>query len=155
MQTLEEEIVRRLKEKHYTVTTAESCTGGLLAGRILNVAGASAVYGEGHITYANEAKEKILGVSHETLEEYGAVSPQTADEMARGAARIAGADAALAVTGIAGPDGGTKEKPVGLVYIGLCLRGDVYIKECHFKGDRAQNRADAVTAALELLREHL
>ena len=86
---LEEEIVKKLLEKQYTVTTAESCTGGLLAGRILNVPGASSVYNEGHITYSNEAKERLLGVSHETLVRYGAVSRQTAEEMARGAAKTA------------------------------------------------------------------
>ena len=89
---LEEEIVKKLLEKQYTVTTAESCTGGLLAGRILNVPGASSVYNEGHITYSNEAKERLLGVSHETLVRYGAVSRQTAEEMARGVAKAAKAE---------------------------------------------------------------
>ena len=113
---LEEEIVKKLLEKQYTVTTAESCTGGLLAGRILNVPGASSVYNEGHITYSNEAKERLLGVSHGTLVRYGAVSRQTAEEMARGAAKAAKAEIGLSTTGIAGPGGGTKEKPVGLIY---------------------------------------
>ena len=117
--TLEDAVVELLKGKKMTVTTAESCTAGLLAGRIMNVAGASEVYEEGYITYANRAKSKLLGVKEETLEAYGAVSEQTAREMAEGAAKAAGADAALAVTGIAGPGGGTKEKPVGLVYIVL------------------------------------
>lgn len=153
--TLEDTIVSMLKEKGYTVTTAESCSGGLLAGRILNVAGASDVYGEGHITYSNEAKEKLLGVSHETLARYGAVSIQTAEEMAAGAARAAGADAALSVTGIAGPGGGTEEKPVGLVYIGCYVRGKVKVKECRFQGNRDKNRESAVVQALTLLREQL
>ena len=118
---LEEEIVKKLLEKQYTVTTAESCTGGLLAGRILNVPGASSVYNEGHITYSNEAKERLLGVSHETLVRYGAVSRQTAEEMARGAAKTAKAEIGLSTTGIAGPGGGTKEKPVGLIYVGCCI----------------------------------
>ena len=118
-ETLEDSVVALLKEKKMTVTTAESCTGGKLAGRLMNVAGASEVYNEGYITYANASKEKILGVKHETLEAYGAVSRQTAEEMAFGAAREAGADAALSVTGIAGPGGGTEEKPVGLVYLSL------------------------------------
>ena len=108
--TLEESVIRILEEKKMTVTTAESCTGGKLSGRLLNVAGASGVYNEGYITYANASKEKILGVKHETLETYGAVSEQTAAEMALGAAKAAGADAALSVTGIAGPGGGTAEK---------------------------------------------
>ena len=87
LMSIEEKIVKKILEKGYTITTAESCTGGLLAGRILNVSGASSVYNEGHITYSNEAKERLLGVSHETLETYGAVSEQTAAEMAKGAAR--------------------------------------------------------------------
>lgn len=153
--TLEDTIVSMLKEKRYTVTTAESCSGGLLAGRILNVSGASDVYQEGHITYSNEAKEKLLGVKHETLEDYGAVSEQTAAEMAFGAAKSAKADAALSVTGIAGPGGGTAEKPVGLVYIGCYVRGKVQVKECRFAGNRDKNRESAVVQALTLLREQL
>lgn len=153
--TLEDTVVTMLKEKKYTVTTAESCSGGLLAGRILNVSGASDVYREGHITYSNEAKEKLLGVKHETLETYGAVSEQTAAEMARGAAEAADADAALSVTGIAGPGGGTKDKPVGLVYIGCYVRGKAKVKECRFAGNRDKNRESAVVQALTLLREQL
>lgn len=125
---LEEKIVRELQNRGYTITTAESCTGGLLAGRILNVSGASAVYNEGHITYSNEAKERLLGVSHDTLEQFGAVSEQIAAEMALGAARVASANVGLSTTGIAGPGGGTPEKPVGLVYIGCAINGDVTVK---------------------------
>ena len=124
---LEEEIVKKLLEKQYTVTTAESCTGGLLAGRILNVPGASSVYNEGHITYSNEAKERLLGVSHETLVRYGAVSRQTAEEMARGAAKTAKAEIGLSTTGIAGPGGGTKEKPVGGCGSGAEIVGGKFI----------------------------
>ncbi len=153
--TMEESIVELLKEKQLTVTTAESCTAGLLAGRIMNVPGASSIYNEGYITYSNHAKEKLLGVSHETLETYGAVSSQTASEMAAGAAKAAGADVALAVTGIAGPDGGTKEKPVGLVYIGCFVRGKVRVEEFRFTGNRSKNRDYAVIKALTLLREEL
>lgn len=154
-ETLEESIVALLKEKKMTVTTAESCTGGKLAGRLMNVAGASDVYNEGYITYANASKEKILGVKHETLEAYGAVSEQTAAEMALGAAREAGADAALSVTGIAGPGGGTREKPVGLVYIGCAVRGKVTVQKHQFTGNREKNRDYAVVRALTLLREEL
>lgn len=153
--TLEEAIISLLEQKHMTVTTAESCTGGLLAGRILNVPGASSVYQEGHITYSNEAKERILGVKRETLNVYGAVSSQTAHEMAAGAAQISAADAALSVTGIAGPGGGTKEKPVGLVYIGCAVKGNVRVEECYFTGNRDKNRDYAVVRALTLLREEL
>lgn len=153
--TLEEAIVELLKEKNLLVTTAESCTGGLLAGRLLNVPGASSVYKEGYITYSNDAKERILGVKRETLMEYGAVSPQTAYEMAAGAAKAAGADAALSVTGIAGPGGGTKEKPVGLVYIGCSVKGNVRVEEFYFTGSRDKNRDYSVVRALTLLREEL
>lgn len=153
--TLEETIVELLKEKGKTVTTAESCTGGLVAGRLLNVPGASSVYMEGYITYSNEAKEKLLGVSHVTLEQYGAVSKETACEMAEGAAKAAGADLAISVTGIAGPDGGTKEKPVGLVYVGCYADGEARAYEFHFTGNRAKNRESTVAKALTILREAL
>lgn len=155
MLRLEEKIVKKLLEKRYTVTTAESCTGGLLAGRILNVSGASGVYNEGHITYSNEAKERILGVSHETLEKYGAVSSQTAREMAEGAAKGANAQVGLSTTGIAGPGGGTIEKPVGLIYVGCHINGETFVKECRFQGNREKNRNAAVEAVLELLWEKL
>ena len=153
--SLEEAIVRILEEKKLSVTTAESCTGGLLAGRILNVAGASNVYKEGYITYSNDAKERLLKVKRETLMQYGAVSPQTACEMVRGVAEATGADAALSVTGIAGPGSGTKEKPVGLVYVGCYVKGHVRVEEFYFTGNRDKNREYAVARALTLLREEL
>lgn len=153
--TLEEAIVEFLDKRGMTVTTAESCTAGLLAGRLMNAAGASNVYREGYITYADEAKERLLGVRHETLMRFGAVSAQTAEEMARGAAGAAGADAAVSVTGIAGPGGGTDEKPVGLVYIGCCVKGKIRVEEFHFTGNRAKNREFSVARALTLLREEL
>lgn len=148
---LEEKIVQELQKRKLTITTAESCTGGLFAGRILNVSGASSVYNEGYITYSNEAKERLLGVQHATLETYGAVSEQTAGEMARGAARAANADIGLSTTGIAGPTGGTPEKPVGLVYVGCAIGDEVIVEECHFQGSREENRNAAVEAALQLL----
>lgn len=153
--TLEEVVVSMLVKRGLILTTAESCTAGLVAGRIMNVAGASSVYNEGYITYSNEAKHKLLGVKEETLDTYGAVSPNTAFEMAEGAAKAAGADAALSVTGIAGPGGGTKEKPVGLVYIGCYLNGIVRTREFRFTKDRAGNRESSVEEALKLLREML
>lgn len=153
--TLEEAIVDILKEKKLTVTTVESCTAGLLAGRLMNVPGASSVYNEGYITYSNDAKERIVGVSHETLEKFTAVSKETAAEMAAGAARVSGADVAVSVTGIAGPDGGTKEQPVGLVYIGCYVNGKVRVEEFHFTGNRQKNRDYAVVRALTLLREEI
>lgn len=149
--SLEEKIVEELKKRHYTITTAESCTGGLLAGRILNVSGASEVYNEGHITYSNEAKERLLGVKQETLESHGAVSRETAAEMALGAADMARANVGLSTTGIAGPGGGTAEKPVGLVYIGCAIDGQVVVKECHLKGSREEVRNGTVEECLQLL----
>lgn len=153
--SLEDAVAALLMDQKLTLTTAESCTGGKLAGRIVNVAGVSDVYNEGYITYSNDAKSRLLGVSSETLEKYGAVSAETAKEMAGGAARAAGADAALSVTGIAGPDGGTKEKPVGLVYIGCYLKGHTRVEEFRFTGNREKNRDYAVVRALTLLREEL
>lgn len=149
--SLEEKIVSNLIEKGYTITTAESCTGGLMAGRLLNVSGASAVYNEGYITYSNEAKERVLGVSPTTLKIYGAVSHETAVEMAVGAADVANANIGLSTTGIAGPGGGTTEKPVGLVYVACCINEKVWAEEHHFHGSREENRAAAVDAALQLL----
>jgi len=148
---LEEKVVKELIKRGYTVTTAESCTGGLLAGRILNVSGASEVYNEGHITYSNEAKERILGVCAETLKKYGAVSEEVASQMAVGAKNAANATVGLSTTGIAGPGGSTKEKPVGLVYVACAFEDQVWVEECRFLGNREENRNAAVEAALELL----
>ena len=131
---LEEVVVDLLAERKLHVTTAESCTGGLIAGTLVNVAGASDVLNEGYVTYSNEAKERLIHVSHETLETYGAVSEQTAHEMA---------------------EGGTEEKPVGLVYIGCYLNGKTTVKECRWNGSRMENRLDTVKAALEMLKERL
>lgn len=154
-QRLEERIVKMLAERGLTVTTAESCTGGLISAALVNAPGASEVLKEAYITYSNEAKEKLLGVRHDTLAEFGAVSRQTAEEMVSGAAEAAGADAALSSTGIAGPGGGTLDKPVGLVYVGCFLKGRTFVKECHFSGDRMQNRMDTVNTALTMLYEML
>ncbi|MBQ9136494.1 MAG: CinA family protein [Lachnospiraceae bacterium] len=149
--TVEKSVADILKKKGFTMTCAESCTGGLIASRVVNVPGVSEVFKAGFVTYANEAKQKLLGVREETLIQFGAVSRQTAEEMARGAAKAAEADVAISVTGIAGPDGGTKEKPVGLVYIGCYVRGDVLVKEYHFDGDRMQVRQSSAEAALKQL----
>lgn len=153
--SLEESVVELLAERGLTVTTAESCTGGLISGTLVNAAGASEVLNEAYITYSNEAKQRLVGVRPETLERYGAVSEQTAEEMAEGAAWAADADAALSATGIAGPGGGTPEKPVGLVYIGCFLNGRTVVKECRFTGNRMENRLQTVRTALEMLKEEL
>jgi nicotinamide-nucleotide amidase len=154
-ETLEMALTKLLIKKKYTMTTAESCTGGMIAARMVNAPGVSAVLKSGFITYANEAKEELLGVSHDTLEKFGAVSRETAEEMAEGAVKAAHTDAAIAVTGIAGPDGGTKEKPVGLVYIGVNVRGNVEVREYHFSGSRQKIRESVTAAALTFLREKL
>ena len=147
----EEEAVQILMEKGYDITTAESCTGGMIASTLINVSGISEIYREGYITYANEAKHKLLGVKEETLKAYGAVSEQTAYEMALGAAKAADARVSLAVTGIAGPGGGTKEKPVGLVYIGCNIDGNVTVSKNLFQGDRLTIRKQATQKAIALL----
>ena len=143
-------LVERLNEKSMTIATAESCTGGMIGACITSVSGASNVYNEGYITYSNDAKEKNLGVSHSTLETYGAVSEQTAREMADGVRRKANADIGIAVTGIAGPTGGTDEKPVGLVYIGVATKEDVHAHRFVFSGDRDAVRKSTVETAIKL-----
>lgn len=153
--TLEESIVRQLIKKKMTLTCAESCTGGLLSGRIISVPGVSEVYKSGFITYSNKAKRKLLGVKKETLKEFGAVSRECAYEMAFGAANASGADVSLVVTGIAGPGGGSEKKPVGLVYIGCFVNGETVVKEYRFSGNREIIRQYSVTCALRLLRECL
>lgn len=149
--SLEEKVVLKLKEKGLHVTCAESCTGGMIAATLINVAGVSDVFDAGFVTYANSAKHKLLGVDENALQIYGAVSRQVAQQMAEGAAKQTGAQAAVAVTGIAGPEGGTLEKPVGLVYIGCTVNGSTVVTENHFKGDRLEIRRQTTKAALELL----
>lgn len=152
---LEAEVAELLMSRKLAISTAESCTGGLLAGRLINYPGISSVYMEGVITYNNDAKMKRLGVKKETLERYGAVSSQTAGEMAGGIARESGTHVGMSVTGIAGPTGGTKEKPVGLVYIGLYILGEVKTRELRLTGDRQKIRNDTVVEALNWLRIEL
>lgn len=151
-ETLEQHVLGLLKRRQMTLTTAESCTGGLLAGTLINVPGASDIYNEGYITYANESKHKILGVKNKTLKNDGAVSEACAKEMAKGAAKAAGARAAVAVTGIAGPGGGTEEKPVGLVYIACCIDEKVWVERYQMSGDRQKIRNITVKRALDMLR---
>lgn len=150
--TLERAVVELLLANKLTVTCAESCTGGLLSARLINVPGVSEVYKSGYVTYSNKAKRKLLGVKKSTLSKYGAVSAQTAEEMARGLAFVSKGDVAVSVTGLAGQDGGTEEKPVGLVYIACSVKGDVTVKEYHFSGNRQTIREAAVSAALTLMR---
>lgn len=149
---IEDVVYDLLKEKNLTITTAESCTGGLLAGKIINVSGASDVYKEGYVTYSDEAKMKNLGVSKETLDQYSAVSSQCAEEMAKGAAKAAGADVAVVTTGIAGPEGGTEENPVGTVYIGVYYQGKTMVKRFSFGNNRQMVRDAACVRALDMVR---
>lgn len=146
----EYKLVKKLTNKNYTITTAESCTGGLLSASIVHIDGASNVLHSAFVTYANEAKVQFAGVSHETLTKWGAVSEETAAQMCHGCMRTAGADMGLSTTGLAGPGGGTPEKPVGLVYIGCCLHGDITVERHLFSGDRIQVQEQAVEAALDL-----
>lgn len=152
---LEEVVAKLLIDKKLTVSTAESCTGGLLAGTLINYPGISEVFLEGAVTYSNEAKMKRLGVKKETLDIYGAVSEETAIEMAKGIASEAGTDIGISTTGIAGPDGGTDEKPVGLVYIGLCINGKTSARKFNFFGDRGRVRRRTVLEALDWLRREI
>lgn len=151
--TIEEQVVALLKKYNLILTTAESCTGGLVAGRIVNVSGVSEVFSEGYITYSNEAKKKHLQVSQGTLTQFGAVSEEVALEMVHGAIVSSKATAAIAVTGIAGPEGGTSHKPVGLVYIACAVKDKSSVRQYHFNGDRKRIRELAVESALQQLYE--
>lgn len=151
--TLEKAVVDLLLANHLTVATTESCTGGLLAARLINVPGVSEVFKAGYVTYSNKAKKKLVGVKKSSLLKYGAVSDVVAKEMAKGAAVFTKADVTISVTGVAGPEGGTKEKPVGLVYIACNVKGNIEVKEYHFSGSREKIRQSSVASALTLLRQ--
>ncbi len=152
-ETLEAVIVKLLEKNELTVTTAESCTGGLFAARLVNVSGVSGVFREGFITYSNKSKRKLLGVQKSTLKKFGAVSEKTVKEMAKGAVFATDSDVCIAISGVAGPDGGTEEKPVGLVYIACYINDKVTVKEFYFKGNRSKVREQSVVKALTLLRD--
>lgn len=150
--TLEDVVVNMLKERDLTLTAIESCTGGLFSGRIVNVPGSSDVFKQGFVTYSNKAKHKMVGVQKSSLKKYGAVSEKVAKEMVKGGVLAAKADAGVAITGIAGPNGGTDEKPVGLVYIACCVRGVTKVTEYRMSGTREKNRESSVIKALIQLR---
>ncbi len=152
-----ESIVGKLLLQHQlTICTAESCTGGLVGHLLTNIAGSSAYVMGGIIAYSNTVKQQVLGVAEATLIEYGAVSAQTAGEMALGALRVIGADIAVSITGIAGPGGGTSEKPVGLTYIGLADKHGIYKVERHiWQSDRTGNKLASAGAALRLIIDYL
>ena len=153
--SMQEVVAKLLLEKGYTISVSESCTGGLLSSSLVEYPGISQVFMQGVVSYSNEAKMSRLGVKAQTLEKYGAVSSQTAAEMAEGVAKSAGTDIGISTTGVAGPGGGTKEKPVGLVYLGLYFQGQVKTKELRLWGDRQRIRERAVVSALDWLRREL
>ncbi len=153
--TLEEAVVDLLKEKNMTLSLAESCTGGAVAARIVNVPGASDALMCGYVTYTNRAKRKCLGVKKSTLNKEGAVSAKCAKEMAKGGAKAARTDVCLSVTGLAGPGGGTKETPVGTVFMGCTCAGKTTTREFHFTGNRSRIRGQAVAQALTFIRDSL
>ena len=152
---LEAVVGRLLLERGWTVSLAESCTGGLLGHRLTNIAGSSRYVERGVIVYSNRAKEELLGVPEPLLRAHGAVSAPVAQAMAEGVCRISGSECGLAVTGIAGPDGGSAEKPVGTVYIGCATPAGVETRRCRFSGDRAAIKWQSSQTALDMLRRRL
>jgi nicotinamide-nucleotide amidase len=153
--TLEETVAKLLVKNNFTIAISESCTGGMVSSKLINYPGISQSFMEGCVTYSNEAKMSRLGVKKDTLDKYGAVSEETAIEMATGVAKNLNTNIGLSTTGIAGPGGGTDEKPVGLVYIGLYINGEIKVKKCNFVGDREKIRERATNEALNLLRLEL
>ncbi len=150
-ESLEAQVGRELQTRGWTLALGESCTGGLVGHRITQVPGSSDYFAGGVIAYSNEAKQGLLGVAAETLRAHGAVSSETAQEMASGARRLFKADVGLSVTGIAGPGGGTDEKPTGLTFIGLITPGEERVKRYQWSGDRQSNKRESAQAALQLL----
>lgn len=151
IEKLKKELYTCLSGKNLTVATAESCTGGMIGATLTSIPGISSHYGYGFVTYSNEAKQKLIDVNLQTLELYGAVSSQVAMEMAEGTLRVSGADIAVSATGIAGPGGGTAEKPVGLVYVGYAAAGKTSFKKLNLTGDRETVRKKTVENVLELI----
>lgn len=151
---IEDKVYKKLKEKGYKVATSESCTGGLLAGKLINVSGASEIIDMSFVTYSNEAKQELVNVSAESLKKYGAVSEQVAGEMAKGAAKRANANVGLSTSGIAGPKGGTPTKVVGTVCFGICINGELHTYTHIFKNiSRQYIRNSSVKFILKKLLE--
>ena len=151
--SLAETAVELLMEKGLTISTAESCTGGLAAKQITDIPGSSEVFKEGFVTYSNEAKTKYLGVKESTLKSHGAVSEETAKEMAEGLRKTTGADIAVSVTGIAGPGGGTEEKPVGLVYVGISVKAGTKVRKLNINGNRERIREVTCLNVFDMVRK--
>ncbi|MGL4374659.1 MAG: CinA family protein, partial [Turicibacter sp.] len=150
-----EQIISMLKNKSLTIATAESCSGGLLASRLVNVSGASSVFLEGVVTYSYESKMKRLNIDEKRLMSYGAVSNEIAHDMAYNLSEMTHADVSVGITGIAGPDGGTELKPVGLVYIAINVSGQMFINSYIFNGDREKIRQQTVAQTLYLLHNYI
>ncbi|MCL2592015.1 MAG: competence/damage-inducible protein A [Defluviitaleaceae bacterium] len=153
--SLVEVVIGLLEKNGLAISVAESCTGGMIASKFVDIPNVSSIFKEGIVAYSNEAKINRLGVSESTLNEFGAVSEQTAEEMARCVAKSSKTSVSIATTGIAGPDGGTDEKPVGLVYIAVFINGNVIVKEFNFKGNRQRIRERTAINALDTLRREL
>ena len=152
---IEYKVMEYLAENNLTISTAESCTGGMVSAKLINYAGASKSFICGMCTYTNESKSRLLDINPDIIETYGAVSTNTAEAMCLGVSRVNGTDIGLATTGIAGPDGGTAQKPVGLVYIGVAFKGKSYVKELRLKGDRNSIREDSANEVIKMLWEIL
>ena len=150
-----EYIAAELTARRQTATCAESCTGGLLAATLTSIPGSSALFERSYVTYSDHAKQQMLNVSADTLRHYGAVSEETVREMALGALIAAKSDYALSISGIAGPDGGTADKPVGTVWFGFATKQRIWAKQYHFEGDRQSVRSQAVQYALMILENYL
>lgn len=155
MASLEQEVGNLLRQKGLTLGIVESATGGLMSHLITNIHGSSDYYKGSVTAYSNEVKIKVIGVKEDTINQYGAVSYQVVEEMARGGREALAADICLADTGIAGPTGATTEKPIGLFYIGLAYQAGTYSRKHNFQGNREQNKRYAADAALGWLREYL
>ncbi len=149
------ELGNLLQRWGFKLATAESCTGGLLASKLTDVPGSSNYFVGGVIAYSNQVKIKILNVKKETIEKYGAVSKECAEEMVKGVTEIFGVDVGISTTGIAGPSGGTEEKPVGLVYMGFKIRDDVWVERFIFKGSRIEIKTQIAEKAIEILQMKL
>lgn len=155
MMSMEFQVYELLKKHHLTLSTAESATGGMIASTLVNVPGISEFFQEGYVTYSNDAKVKMIGVDRNLIDAHGVVSAEVAENMAISAARTAVTDAALSVTGVAGPDGGTKDCPVGTVYIGCYVKGQTVVEHHIFTGGRQEVREAAAKRALALLIEQI
>ncbi|MDD4688576.1 MAG: CinA family protein [Eubacteriales bacterium] len=148
-------MIELLLNHNLKISTAESCTGGLLASYITSFAGSSSVFDMGFVTYSNDAKNQLIGVNNDTLHSFGAVSKETALEMSKGVMDKAQSDIGVSITGIAGPDGGTKDKPVGLVYISLCSKFEHIYYQLNLDGDRTEIRHKTVEKAIEMVVNHV